>query len=162
MSRTKRIVVVLLAATLLILVLPNWWSSLRDYNSTPLVLTLVLVLCLLHFLVAFTALELLGVVMIITPALFFIFHVPCGLSVLDAYLLIFRCALAFILNFLVSSIIETYKSRPAASIPRLLTALAIAPFWTFLLLEKNIVLSLSLTLLVGLLLYYFRSLKRRG
>jgi hypothetical protein len=162
MSRTKRIVIVLLAVALLILVLPNWWSSLQDYNSTPMVLTVVLVLCVLHFLVAFTALELLCVVMIITPALFTVFHVLCGMPVVEAYLLIFRCTLAFVLYFLVSSIIETYKSLPAASIPRLLTALAIALLWTFVLLGKNVLLSLSLILLVGLLLYYLRSLKRRG
>jgi len=162
MSRSKGIVAILPAVLLLVLLLPNWWSSLRDYSPIPVVLAVLLMLCVLHLLVAFTVLELLGVVMITTPALYIVFHILCGLPVLETYLLILRCALAFILYFLISSVIETFKPRPAASIPRLLTAFAFSFLWTFIFLGQNILLSLSLTLLVGLTLYYRRSLKRRG
>ena len=162
MSRSKRIVAILPAVLLLVLVLPNWWSSLRDYSPIPVVLAVLLILCVLHFLVAFTVLELLGVMMIMAPALYIVFHVLCGLPVVEAYLLVFRCSLAFILYFLISSVIETFKPRPAASLPRLLTAVAVSFLWTFILLEQNILLSLSLTLVVGLILYYHRSFKRRG
>ncbi len=45
MSRSKRIVAILPAVLLLVLVLPNWWSSLRDYSPIPVVLAVLLILC---------------------------------------------------------------------------------------------------------------------
>jgi hypothetical protein len=162
MSRTKRILAILPAVVLLIFVAPNWWSSPRDYGPTPVILLVLLALLLLCYLLPFTALELLAVLILTIPALFVALYSLCGLTVGEAYLLILRGALAVFFYFLISLVIETYRSRAAASIPRLLTALAVALLWAVFLLGQNILFFLSLSILAGLLLWYRRSLKKNG
>jgi len=162
MSRTKRIAAILPALLLLIFVAPNWWSSPADYSPTPVVLGFLLSMFLLLYLVRFAALELLAVMMTVTPALYLIFHMLCGSTVSEAYLLVARCALALALYFLICSVIDTHTSRATAAILRLLAALFIPFLWTFIFMGQNILFSLSLTILVGLLWFYRRSSMNRG
>ena len=162
MSRTKRIVAILPVALLLIVITPNWWSSPQDHSPTPVVLGFLLVLCLLLYLVRFSILELLAVMMITTPALFLIFHALCGSTTVEAYLLVARCALALALYFLASSLIDTPAHNATGSVLRVLVALFIPFLWTFIFMEQHILFSLSLTVVAGLLWIYRRSSKNRG
>jgi hypothetical protein len=162
MSRTKRIVTIIPALLLLIVIAPNWWSSPEDYGPTPVVLGFLSAMLLLAYLVHFAAPELLASMIVTTPALYLIFHTLCGSTVMEAYLLVARCALALALYFLISSIIDTHTPGLAASILRLLAALCIPFLWIFVFMRQNILFSLSLTILVGLFWFYRRSFKNRG
>jgi hypothetical protein len=162
MSRIKRVLAILPAVVLLIIIVPNWGSSLRDLDPIPIVLPVLLVLLLLCYLVRFSAIELLGVLILTIPALFVALHAFCGLTVGQAYLMILRSTLAVIFYFLVSLVIETSRSRKAASISRPAAAFAVALLWALVLLGRNILFSLSLAILAGLLLFYRRSLQRNG
>ncbi len=162
MSRTNRIITIILALLLLIAVAPDRWSSPQDYSCTPVVLGFLLALSLLVYLTHLTACELLAVMIITTPAVYLIFHGLCGHTVVDAYLLVARLALALALCFLISSIIDNHISGPAASILRLLATLAVPLLWVFVFMRQNVLFSLSLTILAGLYWLYRGSLKTRG
>ena len=162
MSRTNRIITIILALLLLIAVAPDWWSSPQDYSCTPVVLGFLLALSLLIYLAHLTVCELIAVMIITTPGVYLIFHGLCGHTVGEAYLLVGRWALAVALCFLISSIIDDRISGPAASILRLFSALAVPPLWVFVFMKQNILFSLSLTILAGLYWLYRRSLKTRG
>ena len=162
MSRTNRIITIILAVLLLIAVVPDRWSSPQDYSCTPVALGFLLALSLLVYLTHLTACELLAALIITTPALYLIFHGLCGHTIAEAYLLVARLALALALGFLISSIIDDHISGPAASIFRLLAALAVPLVWVFVFMKQNILFSLSLTILAGLYWLYRRSLKTRG
>jgi hypothetical protein len=162
MSLIKRILPILPALLLLIFVAPNWGSSLRDLDPIPVVLPVLLTLTLLCYLARFETGDLLTVLILTVPALFVTLHGLCGLTAGQAYLMILQGTLATIFYFLVSLLIETYGSGRAASISRLLAAFGVANLWSFVLLERSILFSLSLTILAGLLLLYRRSLERDG
>jgi hypothetical protein len=162
MSLIKRILPILPALLLLIFIVPDWGSSLRDLDPISVVLPVLLALLLLCYLTRFEAIELLVTLVLAGPALFVALHGLCGLTAGRAYLMILHGTLATIFYFLVSSIIETYGSGKTASISRLLEAFAVAGIWSFLLLKRSILFSLSLTILAGLLLLYRRSLERDG
>ena len=162
MSRTNRIITIILALLLLIAVAPDWWSSPQDYSRTPVVLGFLLALSLLLYLTHLTACELLAVMITTIPAVYLIFHGLCGYTVAEAYLLVARSALALALCFLISSIIDDHISGPLASIFRLLAALAVPLLWVFIFMKQNILFSLSLAILAGLYWLYRRSLTTRG
>ena len=162
MSRSKRVATIIPSLLLLIIVAPNWLSSSRDYSTTPAVLFFLISVLLLLYFIRFSAVELAALIMTTAPALYLIFHSLCGVPAAEAYLMILRCALAPILYFLFSSIIGIGIPGPAAPLLRLL-AVALIPFsWAFLLMERSALFPISLTILVGLLWVYRRSLESRG
>ena len=162
MNRIKRMGAMVPAVVLLLVVAPDWWSSPRDYNPIPVVLGFLLALCLLFYLVRFTAAEVAVVTITTAPALYLIFHGLCGSTVAEACLLVARLALALALYFLISSIIDTFASKSTTSILRLLAALCIPFLWTVVLVRQSVFFSLFLTILTALLWVYRRSSKNRG
>lgn len=162
MSRTKRIVAIAIVALLLFAITPNWWSSLQDYSTTPVVLGFLIAMCLLFYLVRFTALEVLVVIIVSTPALYLAFHSLCGYAAPQAFIQVALSALALVLFFLISSLIETFTSRSAAMILRLLAAACIPFLWAFVLIRQSVFFPLAFTILVGLFWFYRRSAKNRG
>ncbi|MBN2552796.1 MAG: hypothetical protein JXB06_08490 [Spirochaetales bacterium] len=162
MSRIERAAAMAPAALLLIFYLPNWWPSLQDRDPHPLVLAVLLAHLLLVYLLPFAMSEVLVLLLLSTPALASTLHGFCGLPVLESYLVVARCALAVLLYFLLSSIIETYKPGAAAPTARLLAAAAVAFLWTFVLMGQSMLFSLSPTILTGLLLLYRRKGKIHG
>jgi hypothetical protein len=76
--------------------------------------------------------------------------------------MVLRCILAPVLYFLLSSIIRIGIPTPTAPILHFL-AVALIPFlWAFLLMQRSALFPVSLTILVGLLWVYRRSLESRG
>ena len=162
MSRTKRIVAIAIVALLLFAIAPNWWSSLQDYSPTPVVLGFLLAMCLLLYLMRFTALEVLVAIIVSTPALYLAFHVLCGYLAPEAFLQVALLALALVLFFLISSLIDTFTSKSAALILRPLAAVCIPFLWAFVLIRQSVLFPLAFTILVGLFWFYRRSSKNRG
>jgi hypothetical protein len=162
MSRSKRIATIIPALLLLIVVAPNWWSSARDHSPTPVVLFFLIAVFVLLYFNRFSAVELSALIMTTAPALYLIFHSLCGFPAAEAYLMVLRCALAPVLYFLLSSITDTGIPKPTAPILHLL-AVALIPFlWAFVLMKQSALFPISLTILVGLLWIYRRSLESRG
>lgn len=162
MSRTRRIVVIAVVALLLFAITPNWWSSLQDYSPTPVVLGFLLAMCLLFYLVRFSALEVLVVIIVCAPALYLAFHTLCGYVAPEAFIQVAFSALAVVLFFLISSLIETSTSKSVASILRPLAAACIPFLWAFVLIRQSVLLPLAFTILAGLFWFYRRSSKNRG
>jgi hypothetical protein len=161
-SRINRIATIIPSLLLLIGVAANWWPSAQDYSPTPVVLFFLIAILLLLYFIRFSAVELSALIMITAPALYLIFHSLCGFPVAQAYLMVLRCALAPALYFLISSFIDTGVPRQAAPILRLLAALFLPFLWAFVLMKRSALFPISLTILVGLLWYYRRSLENRG
>ena len=162
MSRTKRIAAIAVVVLLLFAVTPNWRSSLQDYSPAAVMLGFLLAMCLLFYLVRFTALEVPVVIIVSAPALYLAFHTLCGYPAAEAFIQVALSALAVVLFFLISSLIETVTSRSAASILRPLAAAAIPFLWAFVLIRQSVLFPLSFTILAGLFWFYRRSAKNRG
>ena len=162
MSLTKRIVAIAVVVLLLSAITPNWRSSLQDYSPTPVVLGFLLAMCLLFYLVRFTALEVLVVIIVCAPALYLAFHTLCGYPAAEAFLQVALSALALVLFFLISSLIGTFSSKSVASILRPLAAACIPFLWAFVLIRQSVLFPLAFTILIGLFWFYRRSSKNRG
>ncbi len=161
MSLNKRIVTILLAGLFLLLLLPNWSSALRDLDPDLTTFAFLLLVGLLNVLVPFSAPELSLFTLVMVPVLYTAFHFLSGLPVADTLVLIVRCCLALVFYFIISSLLKYLKDGAGKTILLLTGAPVITAVWTFLLVPQTILLSLSLPLIAGLLLYYLKESGKR-
>jgi hypothetical protein len=161
MSRNKRITIILLAGLFLLLLLLNWTHFQGDFDPRHIGFPFLLLSCLLHFLISFTALEFLVFTLTMVPGLYSLFHFHAGLLPGAAYLLVLRCGLALVLYFLIVAFSEYFRHRLAKKVFRLFVSVCVPILWALFLLERNIVFSLSLILFTGVSWYYLRSYEKR-
>ena len=161
MSRNKRIAVITLTCCLLIPLLMNWAPIQEDLNPVYIGVGFLLPVCLLHLLISFTAMEFLVFFLILVPGLYSLFHFHAGLLPGTAYILVLRCALAIIFCFLVLLFSRYIRPGMANKVFRLFTGICVPILWAVVLLEQNILFSLSIILFTGVSWYYLRSYKQR-
>ena len=162
MSRTKRILTILLSGALLSLFLVNWTSYSGDINPAPVALVFMLLINLVTMFLGFTPYELIVFTLIMVPFLYSTLHFFSGLPSVTAYLLVLRCILALIFCRLIVSFFEPIQPKGARTTLRIATSLAVPILWSEFLLDQTILIAIALPAVSGLLLYYLRELKNRG
>ena len=164
MSRNDRILSLALIITLLTVLTVTARSLHGDMDPGASALVFLFLLAIIHFLRPLKTVDLILLIICLLPALFYVFHFLCWLSMSHSLLMTLKCCLMLSLYKILWLFIESLpiKQNTLKTVLQLAAGLALPLISGFFLLEQNILFLLLLPVMGGLLLYYRTKVKNHG